>query len=110
MTDADHDVEPRHGMPSPKLSRDEFRRRYLLQFVDPAFDRLRPHLDEAAGIAWEAYQASRKAPLTRKAGGEFHDASYDLSLDWLIARAAILAAQECHDTEPSRRILLINAS
>jgi hypothetical protein len=35
-------------MPSPKLPREEFRRRYLRQFVDPAFDRLRQHLEEAA--------------------------------------------------------------
>jgi multimeric flavodoxin WrbA len=110
MTDADQDVEPRHGMPSPKLSREEFRRRYLLQFVDPAFDRLRQHLDEAADIAWEAYEAGRKAPLTRKAGAEFHDPSYDLSVDWLEARAAVAAAQKRHDTDASRRILLINAS
>jgi hypothetical protein len=92
-----HDIEPRRGMPSPELERDEFRRRYLQQFVDPAFDRIRRHLDEAADIAWEAYQAGRKAPHTQKAGNEFHDPSYDLSLDWLNARAAIMAAQKRHD-------------
>ena len=64
------EIEPRHGMPSPKLSQDEFRRRYLQQFVDTAYDRIRPQLDQAADIAWEAYQAGRKAPLTRKAGSE----------------------------------------
>ena len=62
------EIEPRHGMPSPKLARDEFLRRYLQQFADPAFDQVRGQIDEAAGIAWEAYQAGRKAPLTRKAG------------------------------------------
>jgi multimeric flavodoxin WrbA len=106
-----HDIEPRRGMPSPELERDEFRRRYLQQFVDPAFDRIRRHLDEAADIAWEAYQAGRKAPHTQKAGNEFHDPSYDLSLDWLNARAAIMAAQKRHDDAGApRRILLINAS
>ena len=60
MTDADQDIEPRHGMPSPKLSREEFRRRYLLQFVDPAFERLRQHLDEAAEIAWAGLRAAAR--------------------------------------------------
>ena len=105
------EIEPRHGMPSPKLSQDEFRRRYLQQFVDTAYDRIRPQLDQAADIAWEAYQAGRKAPLTRKAGSEFHDPSYELSLDWLNARAAIRAAQQRHDDASApRRILLINCS
>ena len=110
MTDADQDIEPRHGMPSPRLSREEFRRRYLQQFVDPGFDRIRTDLNEAAEIAWQAYEAGRKAPLTRKAGPEFHDPSYDLSLDWLDARAAIAAAQQRHDAGGTPRILLINCS
>lgn len=106
-----HETEPRHGMPSPKLSADEFRRRYLEQFVDPAFDRIRPQLNEAVDIAWQAYRAGRKAPLTRKAGREFHDPSYQLSLNWLNARAAIMAAQQRHDdARAPRRILLINCS
>jgi multimeric flavodoxin WrbA len=105
------DIEPRRGMPSPKLPRDEFRRRYLRQFVDPAFDRIRGHLEEAATIAWEAYDDSRKAPVTRKAGPEFHDPSYDLSVDWLAARDAINAAQRQHaDPNSASRILIINGS
>ena len=31
------DVTPRKGMPSPRLSENDFRRRYLEQFSDPAF-------------------------------------------------------------------------
>jgi len=108
---ADKLIEPRRGMPSPRLSREEFLRRYLLQFVDPAFDPLRPELAAVADIAWQAYSESRKAPLTRKAGAQFHDPSYDLSVDWLEARAAILAAQRRHDDPAARpRILLINCS
>jgi multimeric flavodoxin WrbA len=111
MANDDKLVEPRRGMPSPRLSREEFLRRYHLQFVDPAFDPLRPQLAAVADIAWQAYSDSRKAPLTRKAGAEFHDPSYDLSVDWLEARAAILAAQQRHDDPAARpRILLINCS
>jgi len=105
------DIEPRRGMPSPKLSREEFRRRYLLQFLDPAFDAVRAELERTADIAWEAYSNSRKAPHTRKAGPEFADPDCDLSVDWIAARAAIQQAQRRHD-EPAAppRILLINAS
>ena len=98
-------------MPETKLSQDEFRRRYLQQFTDPAFARMEAALDQVADIAWEAYQAARKAPHTRKAGTEFADSTYDLSIDWIAAREAIATAQRRHDdrTQPPR-ILLINGS
>jgi hypothetical protein len=44
--DSEPDLEPRRGMPDPRLSREEFRQRYLRQFVDPAFERLQAQLDE----------------------------------------------------------------
>ena len=36
MTDA---PDPRKGMPSPQIDEAEFRKRFLSQFIDPAFDR-----------------------------------------------------------------------
>jgi multimeric flavodoxin WrbA len=105
------DLEPRRGMPDPRLSREEFRQRYRRQFVDPAFDRLRPQLDEVEEVAWQAYCAGRKAPRTRQAGPDFADPDYALSLDWLEARAAIAAAQRRHDDPASpSRILIVNGS
>jgi multimeric flavodoxin WrbA len=103
--------DPRHGMPSPELGEDEFKRRFFSQFQDSAFDPLRTELQKVAGAAWEAYEASRKSPRTRKAGQAFADPDYDLSVDWLAARDAILAAQRRHD-DPDRppQILLINCS
>ena len=32
--------EPRKGMPSPQMDEAEFRRRFLSQFADPAFEPL----------------------------------------------------------------------
>src|SRR5262245_32605423 len=101
-TDEADSADPRKGMPDPRLSRDAFVCRYLLQFVDPAFDKIRNQLQEAADIAWAAYSEGRKAPLTRKAGVGFKDPSYQLSLDWLEARAAIDAAQLKHDDRSAR--------
>jgi multimeric flavodoxin WrbA len=98
-------------MPSPRLSRTEFRTRFLAQFVDPAFGPLAGEIERIEAVAWDAYAASRKAPHTRRAGPAFEDPDYELSTDWLAARDAIGKAQERHDDEDSPpRILLINAS
>ncbi|TIX38121.1 MAG: NADPH-dependent FMN reductase, partial [Mesorhizobium sp.] len=77
---------PRRGMPSPRLDEKEFKRRYRQQFLDPAFSSLSVEIDRIAAVAWDAYVNSRKAPVTRKAGDEFNDPSYDLSVEWLAAR------------------------
>jgi hypothetical protein len=55
-------------MPSPRLNEGEFRKRFLAQFQDPAFDSLASELDNIAAVAWDAYEHSRKAPRTRKVG------------------------------------------
>jgi multimeric flavodoxin WrbA len=56
-------------------------------------------------------QTVEKPQVTRRAGPEFHDPSYELSQDWLGARENILEAQRRHE-DPSGppRILLINGS
>src|SRR5215472_1446684 len=103
-------LTPRKGMPSPRLNEGEFRKRFLGQFQDPAFDSLAAELDKIAAVAWDAYEHSRKAPRTRKAGNEFADPNYDLSVDWLAARAAIADAQRRHADRSRPAILLINCS
>ncbi|HKY96076.1 MAG TPA: flavodoxin family protein [Kiloniellales bacterium] len=102
---------PRKGMPSPELDEATFKQRYLQQFRDPGYEPLQGELARIAEAAWQAYSAGRKAPQTRKAGPEFADPDYDLSVDWLAARDAIKAAQQRHDdkTGPDR-FLLINGS
>jgi multimeric flavodoxin WrbA len=104
-------VEVRKGMPAVKLGREEFERRFLMRFKDPAFDPLRDELKKIAGAAWDGYSHSRKSPHTVKAGREFADPDYDLSIEWLEASRAVKAAQRIHDDQnaPSR-VLLINAS
>jgi multimeric flavodoxin WrbA len=103
--------DPRKGMPSPKLAYEEFRARYLSQFADPAFRPLDAELDRIVDIAWEAYSQSRKAPITRKAGPEFADPDYDLSVDWLAAREAVRKAQgRYEDKAGPSRFLIVNCS
>jgi hypothetical protein len=102
---------PAQGNPGAELDRVEFARRYLQQFVDPAFDAVRGELDHVAAIAFENYSASRKAPVTRKAGPGYADPDYDLSVDWIAAKQTIDNAQKRHEDQRRRpRILLINGS
>ena len=102
---------PRKGMPQTKLSKADFTHRYHSQFFDPAFDTVRKELDQIANIAWDNYEQSRKSPVTQKAGPDFSNADYDLSVEWSVARDTIAAAQKQHDdTDLPPRILLINGS
>ena len=101
----------RTGQGSTKLARDEFERRYREQFMDPAFDLVKPEIERLTGIAWDAYNDSRKSPRLRKAGPEFADPEHELSLEWLETRAAIQEAQKrFEDPGGNSRILLISAS
>ncbi len=103
--------QPRTGMPSPRLEKAAFKRRYLEQFVDPAFAPLRDELARVADAAWDAYDKGRKAPHTRPAGPAFADPDYALSVDWIAARDAILAAAALHsDTKGPARYLIINGA
>src|SRR5581483_2824381 len=98
-------------MPSPRLPEPEFKRRFLTQFQDPEFAPLSAELDRIAAVAWDAYLHSRKSPHTRKAGPGFADPEYELSLDWIAARAAIEEAQHRYEARNApASILLINGS
>ena len=103
--------QPRRGMPSPRLSEDEFKRRYLQHFHDPAFQAARDEIEKIVAIAWEAYANSRKSPVTRRAGPEFADPDYELSVEWLAARDAVLAARRRYeDAARQPSILIVNGS
>jgi len=101
----------RTGQGSTKLSRDEFERRYQVQFYDPAFDEANDDIGRITNIAGEAYNDGRKSARTRKAGPEFADPAQDLSIEWLETRSNIDAAQKRHEqVEGDARILVICAS
>jgi multimeric flavodoxin WrbA len=103
--------EPRNGMPDPPLTEPEFKQRFVAQFADPTFDTLSEQVAALAGAAWEGYRHARKSPRTRKAGAQFSDPDYDLSIDWIAAHEAIEAAQRQHENaSAASRFLLINAS
>jgi len=102
---------PRKGMPDPTLDKSEFKSRFLSQYIDPGFDNLQSELDRIADAAWDAYDNSRKAPRTRKAGSGYADPDYDLAEDWIVAKAAVEAAKAQYDSKDrKRRVLLVNGS
>lgn len=102
---------PRKEMPSVELDEAEFRLRYLQQFADPMFDELKEELDRISAVAWDGYSNSRKAPVTRKAGPGYADPDYELSADWIAAKATIDEAQRRYESTDRRaRLLFVNAS
>jgi len=103
--------EPRKGQYPGKLSREAFRAHFEKPFVDPLFARECEAIARLEAIAWDAYCQSRKAPITRKAGPGFADPNYDLAVDWLAARDAILEAEKRHqDPAGPGRVLVICAA
>ncbi|MDQ8728129.1 flavodoxin family protein [Bradyrhizobium sp. LHD-71] len=105
------EIDVRKGMPPVELSREEFERRFRTRFQDPAFAAVEAEIAAVAAVAWDSYSNSRKSPRTRKAGPEFADPDYELSIDWLKARDAIAAAQARHDDpREKKRVLLVNGS
>ena len=110
---AEEPTQPRvvKGMPSVELDRAEFGRRFRERHSDPWFDEVDAELNAVIDAAWRTYREHRKAPRTRKAGPEFADPAYDLSLDWLAARDTIRVAEAEHrDSSLPPRILVINGS
>jgi multimeric flavodoxin WrbA len=104
-------TEVRKGQAPGHVDRAEFGRRWRDSFFDPAFDAERDAIARLEQIAWDAYEAGRKAPVTRKAGAGFADPDYDLSVEWLAARDAIetARAENADPARPSRVLLVIGS-
>jgi multimeric flavodoxin WrbA len=104
-------TEVRKGQAPPMHERAEFHERFMQPYRDPAFQNEAEALGRIEVIAWEAYQQSRKAPVTRKAGPGYADPDYELSVDWLEAKARIERAQAAWSRpETASRVLLVNSS
>lgn len=101
----------RKGQQPPALTREQFHERFMRPFTDPAFDTESEALARLEAIAFDAMKDGRKAPLTRRAGDEFADPSYELSVDWLLTRDRLRTAQErWKDASTRSRVLLVCGS
>jgi multimeric flavodoxin WrbA len=101
-------TEVRTGQAPDHLDRDEFGRRFRRNFVDPAFRSEDQAIERIEQIAWHAYAEGRKAPITKKAGHGYADPDYDLSVDWIEARARIDEAQQrwADPASPTRALVI----
>jgi multimeric flavodoxin WrbA len=63
-------------------------------------------------VAWTVYDEYHKSPRKRKAGPGFADPEYELPIEWLDAREAVIAAQRRHrdPASPSRVLLICGAA
>ena len=105
------DLTARKGMPDVSLGKEEFAQRLRARFYDPAFGKAAPEIETIISIAWDAYENSRKAPRTRKAGPGYADPNYDLSIEWIEASERIRAAQQRYeDKARPARVLIVNGS
>jgi multimeric flavodoxin WrbA len=104
-------VDVRKEMPGVKLSREQFAERMRAHFHDPAFQPLAADIGRIVEVAWDGYDNSRKAPITRKAGTGYADPDYDLSVEWIEASRRIHEAERRQkDPSSPSRILLINGA
>jgi multimeric flavodoxin WrbA len=104
-------IKVRKGMPSVALTKAEFTRRARERFVDPAFEPLQDEIARIIDAAWDGYDHARKSPRTRRAGPRFSDPDYDLSIDWLKTRDAVVRAERDQKSAAARsRVLLVNGS
>lgn len=98
----------RTGQANFPIPRDEFNARFRARFTDPAFAGKQALIDQLMETAWDGYLQGRKSPVTQKAGPEFAEPDYDLSVDWLATRSAIKEAQTLYEDSASpARVLLI---
>lgn len=99
------------GQAGPVLTREQFSHRFRQSFADPEFATCDAALQQVEQVAWKAYDEGRKAPLTRRAGAEFADPEYALSVDWSETRQRLQQAQDKQsDPDAPTRLLLICGS
>lgn len=102
-------IKIRKGQPDHKLSHEAFLTEFKKSFYDPRFRVMDTEIERLGDIAFKNYEEGRKTPITQKAGDEFSDPHYDLSVEWMETRNRLLEAAERHSRSPSK-ILIINAS
>lgn len=103
--------EVRKGQWTGMHPRDVFRERFRARFLDPAYRAEDEAIARLEEIAWQAYNEGRKAPFKRKAGPEFKDPDYDLSVEWYETRNRLRAAQaRWSDPATPSQVLVISGA
>lgn len=104
-------IEVRKGQAPDMLSREEFGLRFRAPYLDPMFNIEAKAITRLEEIAWQTYSDGRKTPITSKAGAQFADPHYELSVEWRATRDRLQKAQGVWaDPESPTRVLLICGS
>lgn len=106
-------LTPRKGQAPTKLDRDEFHVEFQKSFVDPNFIKVKDALADVEEVAWKNYhEDGHKAPFTEKAGPEFFDPDYDLSVEWkeTSKRLALVEVKQKDRSTPSRVLLICGSA
>ena len=104
-------TEPRKGQAPAVLKRDEFHLEFRRSFFYPSFDAVQTEIEKVEQVAWENYINGKKAPITAKAGPEFAEPDYDLSVEWKSTRDKLIAAEDRQkDPSTKSKVLLICGS
>jgi hypothetical protein len=86
-------TDVRKGQAPATHTREEFGKRFRARSSTPPSSRSRRRSGGWKRSPWKAYDEGRKAPVTRKAGPEFEDPDYDLSVEWYEASRKLQDAQ-----------------
>jgi multimeric flavodoxin WrbA len=90
------------------LTREQFRVRFHGSFGHPSFDNIKEELTRVEEVAWENYINEHKLAQTVRAGPDFADPDYELSVEWLQTRERLLAAEAAQKNPATRsRVLLV---
>lgn len=101
-------TKPRKGQFTGMLDRNAFHQRFQASFGHPAFGKVQDALAAVEEVAWDNYINTHKTARTEKAGQEFADPDYDLSVEWRTTRDRLIAAEARQkDPDTRSRVLLI---
>jgi multimeric flavodoxin WrbA len=101
-------TKPRKGQFEGMLTREQFSVRFHGSFGHPSFYNIKEELAKVEEVAWDNYINEHKLAHTVRAGPEFADPDYDLSVEWRQTRDRLLAAEAIQKNPAARpRILLV---
>ena len=105
-------LEVRTGQAPAILTREEFGVRFRAPYLDPMFNREAAAIARLEEIAWQTYRDGRKSPITIKAGAQFADPDFELSVEWLATRQRLVEAQAvwANPQSPSRVLLVCGSA
>ena len=99
-------TKPRRGQFGQMLSREEFHQRFHGSFGHPSYEEIKEALATVEETAWNNYINEHKLALTEKAGSDFADPDYDLSVEWKQTRDRLIAAETVQKNTSTRSRIL----